>query len=52
MYIAGSTKLFESERNKAICEAIGAALAEVTNITLVTSGFNGVPDFGMIFFLL
>lgn len=44
MYIVGSTDLHDIPRSQEVCKAIGTQLAEVKNVTLVTSGFNGVPD--------
>lgn len=43
VYVIGSTKL-QSTRSEALCKELGKELAEVKNLTLVTSGFAGAQD--------
>lgn len=43
VYVIGSTKL-QNPRSEALCKELGKELAEVKNLTLVTSGFAGAQD--------
>lgn len=43
VYVIGSTKL-QNPRSEALCRELGKELAEVKNLTLVTSGFAGAQD--------
>ena len=43
VYVLGSTRI-TSQRSIDICKALGAALAQVKNLTLVTTGFMGAQD--------
>ncbi|XP_022665261.1 uncharacterized protein LOC111252099 isoform X3 [Varroa destructor] len=43
VYISGSTKDID-DRTASICDEVGKKLAQVSSITLLTGGFNGVPQ--------
>jgi predicted Rossmann-fold nucleotide-binding protein len=43
VYVLGSTRI-TNPRSIEICKALGAALAQVKNVTLVTTGFMGAQD--------